>query len=108
MYNNMKVQKRNGEYEEVSFDKILNRIILSNKPSYITKGYRVYSQNDEDGIIAGIFSDIGIINKTFIEIGIGMGIENNSHYLLLKDWRGLWIDSNKKSISQLTKILPKK
>jgi len=28
MNNNMKVQKRNGEYEEVSFDKILNRIKL--------------------------------------------------------------------------------
>ena len=26
--NNMKVQKRNGEFEEVSFDKILNRIKL--------------------------------------------------------------------------------
>ena len=28
MNNNMKVQKRNGDYEEVSFDKILNRIKL--------------------------------------------------------------------------------
>ena len=28
MNNNMKVQKRNGEYEDVSFDKILNRIKL--------------------------------------------------------------------------------
>ena len=52
-----------------------------------------------------IFSDIGITNKIFVEIGIGSGLENNTHYLLLKDWRGLWIDSNKKSISQLTKII---
>ena len=28
MNNNMRVQKRNGEYEDVSFDKILNRIKL--------------------------------------------------------------------------------
>ena len=47
-------------------------------PSYILDGYKVFSQNDEDGIIHSIFNDIGIENKLFIEIGIGDGIENNT------------------------------
>ena len=74
-------------------------------PSYILDGYKVYSQNDEDGIIESIFKDIGIKNKIFIEIGIGNGIENNSHNLILHDWKGIWIDSNNKKIKKLQKII---
>ena len=82
---------------------------INNKdlPSYILKGYRVYSQNDEDGIIQSIFEDIGLTNKFFIEIGSGDGLENNTHFLLLNDWNGIWIDSNKKYINKLNKLLPK-
>ena len=67
----------------------------------------MYSQNDEDGIIESIFNDIGIKNKIFCEIGIGNCIENNTHYLLLKDWKGTWIDSRSKYIKKLkSKINP--
>ena len=34
-------------------------------------------------------------------IGIGDGIENNSHNLVLQNWRGVWIDSNIKVINKL-------
>ena len=30
--------------------------------------------------------------ETFIEIGSGNGTENNTHALLLKGWRGVWVD----------------
>mgnify|MGYP001220503996 CR=1 FL=1 len=68
---------------------------------YALGGFKVYSQNEEDGIIESIFSDIGIENKIFCEIGIGDCIENNTHYLLLKGWKGLWVDSRKKYINKL-------
>jgi len=55
-------------------------------------GFKVYSQNDEDGIIEEIFNRIGTTNKIFIEFGVENGLECNSHYLLFKNWRGLWID----------------
>ena len=45
-----------------------------------------------------IFKDIKYLNKTFIEIGSGSGLENNTHYLLLKGWKGVWIDSNKSKV----------
>jgi hypothetical protein len=57
----------------------------------LLKGFKVYSQTDEDGIIEAIFDRIGG-GKTFVEIGSGNGTENNTHALLLKGWRGVWVD----------------
>jgi hypothetical protein len=57
-------------------------------------GFKVYSQFDEDGVIERIFSLIGEGSKTFIEIGCSNGLENNTHYLLLKGWKGHWIDAS--------------
>ncbi len=56
-------------------------------------GYKVYSQGDEDGIIAEIFKRIGTTDRRFVEFGCGDGVENNTAYLLLQGWSGLWIDS---------------
>lgn len=58
-------------------------------------GYKVYSQNDEDGIIQEIFKRIGTSTKKFVEFGVGNGLECNSHYLLHRGWSGLWIEGNK-------------
>ena len=57
-------------------------------------GFKVYSQADEDGIIEDIARRIGVDDGHFIEIGCGDGRENNTHYLLLKGWRGIWVDGN--------------
>lgn len=57
-------------------------------------GYKVFSQNDEDGIIAEIFRRIGTTNKLFVEFGVGEGLECNSHYLLHLGWKGLWIEGD--------------
>lgn len=71
--------------------------------SLIPFGDKVYSQSDEDGIIREIFNRIGTTNKTFIEFGIGNGLENNTLALLFEDWRGLWIDASSRSISAIQK-----
>jgi len=55
---------------------------------------RVYSQNGEDGIIAEIFRRIGTRTRTFIEIGIGEGQENNTRFLVEQGWSGVWIEGN--------------
>lgn len=64
-------------------------------------GYCSYSQADEDGIIAEIFRRVGETNRVFVEFGCGSGLENNSHYLLIKGWSGLWIDGNQESIASV-------
>lgn len=61
-------------------------------------GFQAFSQNDEDGIIQEIFSRIGTRSKTFVELGCGNGLENNTAYLLLSGWSGVWIDSDKHQI----------
>ena len=77
----------------------LRQKILS-EPRYMEKkrllrfGFKAHSQNEEDGIIQQIFHRIGTTNKTFVEIGVGNGLENNTLYLLLQGWRGLWIDGS--------------
>ena len=64
-------------------------------------GFKGYSQNEEDGIIQEIFSRIGTTNKKFIEIGVGNGLENNTLYLLLQGWQGLWIEGNSNFVEQI-------
>lgn len=64
-------------------------------------GFKVYSQNDEDGIISEIFNRIGATDKRFIEFGVQNGLESNCHYLLLKGWKGLWIEGSPKHCADL-------
>ena len=49
-------------------------------------GYKVFSQNDEDGIIAEIFRRIECEHKVFVEFGVENGLESNCHLLLHKGW----------------------
>jgi len=74
-------------------------------PKYLDRfGYKVFSQNDEDGIIAEIFNRLGTTNKKFVEFGVQNGLESNGHYLLHKGWSGLWIDGNKECVNQINKL----
>lgn len=70
-------------------------------------GFKLYSQTDEDGIIEEIFKTLKIENGFFLEIGCGNGVENNTHYLLLKGWSGTWVDGDKKNIKHINKYLSK-
>ncbi|CAB4907680.1 unannotated protein [freshwater metagenome] len=52
---------------------------------------KYWSQADEDGIIENILRRLpGTVAKTFVEIGVGDGSENNSVVLLSRGWEGLW------------------
>lgn len=67
----------------------------------ISFGSKIYSQNEEDGIIQEIFKRIGTTNKVFIEFGIGNGLENNTYALLFDDWTGLWIEGSKSAVNNI-------
>jgi len=55
-------------------------------------GAKDYSQNDEDGLIEEITRrTIGEHPGTFLELGVGNGLENNTLNLLAKGWRGAWL-----------------
>ena len=70
-------------------------------------GSKVYSQNDEDGIICEIFNRIGATSKSFVEFGVGNGLENNTYALLFKGWKGLWIDGDPQLVATIRLNLPK-
>lgn len=91
-------------FGSIKIQEMLSKIILqelyknkkfSDKKNIVSYGFKVFSQQDEDGIIEEIFKRIGAQNKTFIEIGVETGIECNTTYLLLQNWKGLWIEGNK-------------
>ena len=101
-----------------SFLEVLNPtkpILLDNKNNFnINKfGIKIYSQNDEDGIILYILKHIGVKTKKFVEVGVENGIECNTTNLLKNfDWSGVQIEGNKKLYNdakiQLKKVLEKK
>jgi len=66
-------------------------------------GFKVYSQCDEDGIIQEIFKRIGEESRTFVEFGVGDGLENNTVKLLLEGWSGLWIEADESHVIKIIK-----
>lgn len=65
--------------------------------------FQVCSQNGEDGMIHEIFNRIGVTSKTFVEIGVGDGIENNTVFLLSQGWKGFWVDGKASFVKKLSK-----
>ncbi|HJU12045.1 MAG TPA: hypothetical protein VJ728_14270 [Candidatus Binataceae bacterium] len=77
----------------------LRAVIASQMPNNpCIHGFKVYAQTDEDGIIEDILGRLTGHSRTFIEIGCGNGLENNTHYLALKGYRGCWIDGSEDNI----------
>jgi hypothetical protein len=66
-------------------------------------GFKLYSQNDEDGIIQEIFRRIGERGRRFVEFGVQNGYECNTAKLLVEGWHGLWIEANAQSAAQIRK-----
>ena len=61
-------------------------------------GFKAYSEGDQDGILQEIFRRIGTTNRHFIEFGCGNGMENNTLYLLISGWSGVWMDGDPQNI----------
>ena len=86
---------------------VLSKERMKDPKSLEPYGYKVYSQNDEDGIIHEIFSRIGTTNKKFIEFGCQDGLESNTHLLLFYGWQGLWIEGSLEFCNEIkTKFKP--
>lgn len=97
-------------YDNISFDRTIENGFIWDKQSIErmqdptaleSYGYKVYSQNDEDGIIHEIFKRIGTTNKTFIEFGVQDGLESNCHLLLLCGWKGFWLEGSEDFCRQI-------
>lgn len=70
----------------------------------VSYGWSSYSQYDEDGIIRECLRRISKLiplTKTFIEIGCGNGLENNTHQMLLDGFKGIWVDGSEINIQYI-------
>lgn len=69
-------------------------------------GRKVYSQNDEDGILQEVFRRIGISRESgvFVECGVGNGLENNTHYLLRQGYTGVWLEQLERSVEKIRRL----
>jgi hypothetical protein len=87
----------------IRIERIKDNIKCVTPDNIVLDGYKIYSQTDEDGIIASIFLKIPLPphGGSFIEIGCGDGLQNNTHALVLSGWRGAWIDSSTKNIEYI-------
>jgi hypothetical protein len=71
------------------------------QPKLDDVGFRVFSQNDEDGRLLFIFSQIGSTNKKCIEICAGDGIECNTANLIINHgWHGLLVDGDENLVQK--------
>ncbi len=64
---------------------------------------QTYSQSGEDGVIEEIFKRIGTTNKQFVEFGVSQGLENNTAFLLLSGWKGVWLEGSAKFFASIQK-----
>ena len=55
----------------------------------------MFSQGGEDGAIREIFRRIGESDRTFVELGVGKGLENNTAFLLCQGWSGVWLEGDR-------------
>lgn len=82
-------------YQELCINQLRLGSSLYQDPKRLMRyEYQVFSQSGEDGIIHEIFKRIGETNRYFVEFGVGDGLESNTASLLLKGWRGLWIEGD--------------
>jgi hypothetical protein len=67
---------------------------------------RIHSQTIEDGIIEGIFDNIGTTNKYFIEFGAwdGVKLSNTANLRINEGWDGLLLEGNKQKADKLDYI----
>jgi hypothetical protein len=93
------------KFRQIEIHREIERIRQGDKyrdPKHlIPYGAKMYSQDDDDGIINEIFNRIGTTNRIFIEFGIGNGLENNTLALLFRKWSGLWIDASASSVAKI-------
>lgn len=101
-----KLDKFDSQNSQLLISDYLERNLYNN-PKYLDNKRlnrferQVFSQYGEDGILSEIFRRLGINNGFFVEFGVESGIECNTTNLLIKKWKGLWIDGSEKYYNKI-------
>jgi hypothetical protein len=79
----------------------LSRLPLSPPHDLTARRFRLWSQNEEDGIILALLEHAGIANRRFVEIGSGRSGGNAALLAFECGWSGLMIDIVPEAIASL-------
>jgi hypothetical protein len=81
----------------------LSRLPLLPPHDLVARRFRLFSQNEEDGIILALFEHAGITDRRFVEIGSGSSGGNSALLAYECGWSGLMIDIESRKIESLCK-----
>lgn len=99
------IHERAVEIGRIAATALLGRIVSDPRyddPLRLERhGYKVYSQSDEDGILAEVFRRIGTTDRRFLEFGVENGLENNTRCLLEQQWSGAWLEGHPGHVSDV-------
>ena len=70
----------------------LDRDALPYPERLLAQRFRLFSQNQEDGITMALLKEAGIVTRTFIEIGSGLSGGNSAALAREWGWTGLMVD----------------
>jgi hypothetical protein len=79
----------------------LHRIPLAPPFDLIAKRFRLWSQNEEDGILLALFEHAGVTDRRFVEIGSGQSGGNSAFLAYECGWSGVMIDIVPEAIDTL-------
>lgn len=86
------VERMDQAISEMHTNSLIANPKYADPRSLMPHRFKLFSQFGQDGFIAEIFKRIGVEHKRFVEVGVAP-LENNTGFLLLQGWSGLWLDA---------------
>lgn len=79
----------------------LSRMPLQPPHDLLARRFRLFSQNEEDGIILALFEHAGVTDRRFVEIGSGMSGGNSALLAYECGWSGLMVEIEQRKVDTL-------
>jgi len=95
-----RVKKLTRGVETLVRTSALERAELPYPQKFVARRARLMSNDDEDGITLAILSDIGVTNRTFVEVACGTNGGNSGFLALECGWRGLMVDADEQRLAE--------
>lgn len=83
----------------------LERSGLAAPGSINGRRFRLYSQNEEDGVTLALLAAAGVTTRTFVEIGSGQSGGNSAVLALDLGWSGLMVEGHRPHVRALRRLM---
>ena len=83
----------------------LQQSSLADPAAVASRRFRLYSQNEEDGITLALLAAAGVQSRTFVEIGSGQSGGNSAVLALDLGWSGLMVEAHRPHARKLRTLM---